>query len=89
MFVDLILTVYFTFSPDRKLGPICHQIGGRVRFSFFSSSGQWFSKWLSYELVMNYISYPNSSFRGYSCACSVHYFNDYISSSHNCNKAMF
>jgi len=31
--------IYVLFSPDRKLGPVCHQIGVRARSSFLS--GQW------------------------------------------------
>jgi len=32
-------TVIVLFFHDRKLGPVCHKIGGRVRSSFLS--GQW------------------------------------------------
>jgi len=28
-FINLILAVYVPFCPDRKLGPVCHQIGLR------------------------------------------------------------
>ena len=28
--------VYLPFFHDRKLGPVCHQIGGRVQSSFLS-----------------------------------------------------
>ena len=31
--------VCVSFFHDRKLGPVCHQIGGRVQSSFLS--GQW------------------------------------------------
>jgi hypothetical protein len=34
-----ILAVYYPFFHDRNLGPVCHQIGGRVRSRFFS--GEW------------------------------------------------
>jgi len=41
--INLILAACVPVCPDRKLGPVFHQIGGLVRSSFLS--GQWLERY--------------------------------------------
>jgi len=65
MFINTLLAVCFPFFPDRKLGPVCHQIGVRVRSSFLS--GQW-GKWFINTAL------PSSPFSLFFYILSLFYF---------------